>query len=114
MNPKSFVLVAVLFLFIGFVFTACGIFLKVQKKNQNAFAKIASKTFSILGAITLVYGILALAFRKQATKLVVEVFAIIYLIIIVIITIIFNINLNKNYRNNQMEDQTNDIKKEGE
>ena len=101
MKAKSIILVAVLFLFMGIVFLGCGIFLKLQKKNKNLFAKSAGKTFSLLGIITLVYGILAICFRNELTKLVAEIFAIICLLVIIILIVIFNIKLNKSMKNKE-------------
>lgn len=95
MNPKSLTIVAVLFLVIGAVFFGCAMFFKLQKKNENAFVKASGGTFFVFGVITLVYGILALCFRKEITKLVAEIFALLYLVIITVITLVFNMRLNK-------------------
>ncbi|MBB5218935.1 uncharacterized membrane protein YjjP (DUF1212 family) [Treponema rectale] len=75
---------SVIFITVGLIFCITGMILKTSSK-QNAASKITGTIFYLIGAITLISGILGICFKNEITRTVLQFYALIYLVIISIV-----------------------------
>ena len=90
MNDKLILTAAVVFLLAGSLFLTAGIILRnPERVKKTPLFKPAGFIFYLTGAVTIVYGILALCFKNELTRNAVGFFALIYLIFITVIFSVF-------------------------
>ncbi|MCR5218030.1 hypothetical protein [Treponema sp.] len=77
-------IISIVFILVGLTFYITGLLLKSSVKKSPG-TKIAGTIFYLMGALTLVSGILGLCFRNEITKTALQVYSLIYLVIISII-----------------------------
>ncbi len=92
MNPSLLLACGIAFVVVGILFAAAGFYLKLPASVQKApISAVAGIIFYIIGAMTVIAGILALVFHSGATKTAVELVLLIYLAAVTILLIIFTL-----------------------
>lgn len=90
MNPNALLLCGIVFLVVGLLFAGAGFWLKQPSSVQKApISAVAGTIFYIIGALTAVCGLFAIAFHNGARKTVVELCLLIYLAIVIVMLVVF-------------------------
>ena len=80
----------IVFVLVGLLFCAAAVYLsKSAASKKSAISKPGSVVFYIIGAMTLVMGLLALVFGSQLTKSMVQIGCFIYLVALVVLFAVF-------------------------
>lgn len=83
MNKTTVIIAAIIFILAGILFSGTAFMIRRPSSVQkNSLFKPAGFIFYLIGALTCIYGILALSFLDELTKPAVQLFALIYLIFI--------------------------------
>ncbi len=92
MKPNTVILVSILCIVMGTVFTAIALYLgKPESVKKAPIAKKSSTIFHIIGAVTIAFGITGLVLGKQVPKTIVQGAALAYLVILTTLFIIYSI-----------------------
>lgn len=90
MNPQTLLLCGIVFLAVGLLFAAAGFWLRLPSSVQKApISKIAGTIFYIIGALTAISGLFAIAFHGTAKKTMVELCLLIYLAAVIVLLLVF-------------------------
>ena len=90
MNPNALLLCGIVFLVVGLLFAGAGFWLRLPSSVQKApISKVAGTIFYIIGSLTAISGLFAIAFHSEAKKTVVELCLLIYLSVVIILLVVF-------------------------
>jgi cytochrome bd-type quinol oxidase subunit 2 len=83
-------LCGIAFLVVGLLFAGAGFYLKQPSSVQKApISAVAGTIFYIIGALTAIAGIFAIAFHGGAPKLMVEIVLLLYLAVVTVLLVVF-------------------------
>ncbi len=104
MNPSRILLGAIAFMIAGIAFCSVAFYLKRPESVKKApLSATAGTIFYIIGALTFITGLMALLFRNEVSKTVIEVFFLIYLIALTVIFFVFYSMMNTKKPNKDSE-----------
>ena len=90
MNPHVVLISGIVFMAVGLLFCGIACYLKSPSSVQKApLGRIAGTIFYIIGAITLASGLVAVLFRKEATKTAVQAGFLVYLVLLTALCCVF-------------------------
>ena len=90
MNPVVLLACGIAFVVVGLLFAAAGFYLKLPSSVQRApISRISGTIFYIIGALTVIAGIFAIAFHAGAAKVVVEICLLLYLAVVTVLLVVF-------------------------
>lgn len=90
MNPGTLLLCGIVFLAVGLLFAAAGFWLRLPSSVQKApISRAAGTIFYIIGALTAICGLFAMAFHGNARKTAVELCLLAYLAAVIVLLLVF-------------------------
>lgn len=90
MKIGSIIAGGIIFILVGLAFCGAAVYLsKGSAARKSSISKPGSVVFYIIGAMTLVMGVMALVFGSQLTKSMVRVACFIYLVALVVLFAVF-------------------------
>ncbi len=90
MNPNALLLCGIVFLVVGLLFAGAGFWLRLPSSVQKApISKVAGTIFYIMGSLTAISGLFAIAFHGSARKTTVELCLLIYLAVVIVLLVVF-------------------------
>lgn len=98
MNSSFILGISILFVLAGIVFCILSFFIKnskYMKDDKSLIGKISGTVFFIIGFITVILGVLGIAYHKEATRVVVQFCILFYLFILMVMLFIFTIMVGK-------------------
>ena len=96
MNGSFLIAIGIVFIVVGLIFCAIAFFLNLPSSVQKAsISKPAGIIFYIIGAVTLIIGILDLLFKDSITRTAMQGFALAYLVVITIMFSLFTALVGK-------------------
>lgn len=90
MKTTSIIAGGIVFILVGLAFVGVAVYLsRSAASNKSSVSKAGSVIFYVIGAMTLVMGLLALVFGSQLTKSMVQIGCFIYLVALVVLFAVF-------------------------